>query len=354
MLKSLTPQPKPKLVCLCQARDWDAVRKRVSNFPQEATPSHTAIRGTSSTVLSIALRLGAPKHVLQDLQQANPHNVGVTHKSRGSLLHDALRYRTSEEVLDLVFRWTIEYQQSVLGSFGSNRNRYGHGPSYLVMFQQVHIQENRIVDDDLLGARDDLGRTVLHCLVECIQNSLLEPQRRKLMHIFDLLLQVHPDLVGVSDSDGNSPLVLALASPKPTIPELASQLEMLIHRMTMTMIELSPTMAFHVKSLGRPKSTPLSLGERGTMRSPLYHAILHGRHERTVETLIQGYHQLGINGCSTIVTPHYEVCLHVAVTMRAQHSVLRLIAKDYPKATTAGDVFGLNPIDWLWITHVKG
>lgn len=362
MLKSHS-RGEPELIGLCQERRWAAVYDRASAHPGEATPSDVSLRGAGTTVLSLALRLGAPRRVLVSLHAAHPHQVGVIHRNRGTLLHDALRFRVAEDVLDFVVQATIEFQQSperlaLLSGGCSTRFLTTTHHSKLPQFQHVHIQNNRVIGGpNILGVQDELGRTVLHYIVESIQYNFVEPKKRIFFwNMFLLLLRHFPDLVGITDTDGNTPLISLLVLQKPAIPHFADQFEDDICSMAKVMLDISAEKTINTRAVTRPwRSVAFSstLSSEITLSSPLYFGILHDRYEKTIQVLLQGYEKTETNGCSAVVTQHYENCLHVAVTMRSSPEILRIILMEYKKASLAKDVYGLTPIDWLWINHVK-
>ena len=346
-------QPEPELVRLCRAKQWAMAGKRVQHFPTEASPTEACLRGSASTVLSICVTSGGPLKLLQEIHSAHPHQVGIVHKSRGSILHDALRYRVSNEVLEFVFQITEDYQKK---KNSTHRNSYQGAEE---SFRIVHIQEQRILNCDLYESKDEFGRTILHCLINSIQYSLMEIRRRQLVAIFHHLLKVRPHLMNMVDKDGNTPLSSLLSLQAPSLPHLADKLEAEILDMVAAIVSCIPASSFQISTPSRPWkifNPPLSSSEHSevAMNSPLYTAILNNRSERIVQVLLEGHQSANTNGCATIVTAHCEYCLHVAVTMRASPPILQMISKEYPKAVMAGDIFGLNPIDWLWITYTKG
>jgi hypothetical protein len=49
--------------------------------------------------LSVAVRSSSPRYVVKALLETNLHQIGITHRNRGSILHEALKHRASDDVL---------------------------------------------------------------------------------------------------------------------------------------------------------------------------------------------------------------------------------------------------------------
>jgi hypothetical protein len=393
MLRSLTPE-EPELMRLCRIKAWDAVIQRCQSHPYEATPSDLCLGGEGSTALSLAVRSGAPRSVLEVLHMAQGHQIGVTHRQRGSILHDALRYRVSDNDLEFLLHKAIAYEKSSLSSPSGTRKlassdvalgevvsgSWHATPSATSSFRHVHIQTSRPVVGGLtlLGAVDDLGRTALHCFTEHIKHCNGGASPLALCWFYALLM-AHPESLRVMDADGNTPLILLLtAEPPPPIPTpttlfWGSSLEEHIACMVDWMVTLDPTCVSISRKLPRPwrflpslspphHSAMMMHGNSTTVPayySPLYYAILYGRSTRTVERLLQAlvshthHHQHpSPHGAAARIHPYGEVCLHVAVTTRAPPPVLQLLVRAYPPALHAMDVYGLTPMDWLWMSYV--
>jgi hypothetical protein len=111
MLRSLTPHPnESELVRLCHQKSWNDVVARCQSHPGEAAPTDACLRGGGSTALAVAIRGGAPPAVVDALLRANPHQVVMTNRHRGSVLHEGLKHRCSDEVLQLLISAVMEYQ----------------------------------------------------------------------------------------------------------------------------------------------------------------------------------------------------------------------------------------------------
>jgi hypothetical protein len=149
-------------------------------------------------------------------------------------------------------------------------------------------------------------------------------------------------------------LVLLLSQHSDTLEE---ELEQEIFSMVQYLVRHFPEVVAHARRMPRPwrfpaMSLPASQGRELPVSSPLYYAILCRRTQPTIQALLQTHEEIGINGCTSVVTQHSEVCLHVAVTMRAPLAVLDLIARADPTAVQALDIYNLTPVDWLWMTHI--
>ena len=353
MLRTLSPQ-EPELVRLCRNKSWIAVSLRSQSHPSEATPLESCFRGEGHTALTVAVRHGAPKEALHALSLANRYQIGITHRKRGSVLHEALKHRCSNDVLAYLLQSAIQYADSVpqsraLSSAQSSRGFAG-GPC---TFSEIQVQDNRpIRGPHLLGACDDLGRTALHVLIERMLRLADDEDRMKVNWIFfRALVGAYPDAIRTVDSDGNTPLIQLLASH--TVPEVPT-LETCITRMVDIMISIDPESVTFSRKLPRPwRFLPLPVPSSiSPVCSPLYFALLHGRSTETVHMLLQAYRESGAEGTTAIVSQYYEVCLHIAVTARTSVESLEAVLWDYPEAVTSRDVYGLTPVDWVWIRHV--
>jgi hypothetical protein len=372
ILRSLQPQLQPELLDLCRCRKWVAVALRSQSHPFEATPNEACLRGEGSTALSLAVRWGAPRHVLSALLEANVHQIGITHRLRGSILHDASRHRSSYEVFEYLLQRTIDYQETVLEQ-DSNRLIANRATPE---FRHVTVQNSRpIAGPNLLGIKDYLGRTVLHYLVEQVKRSKRQysPGRNSVLSFFCSILKACPLAIQVADGDGNTPLLLLLIlEPTHIRGDKECVLDIEIRRIVEAMLSYSPSVSIITRKLPRPwrfhafvlsnrntdtasanpNSTSKSATTEGAM-TPLYYALLHGRSSETVSLLLRASRHVDVCGSSVIVTPHHEISLHIAVTTRAPLSVMCDVFHDAPDAVLVPDVYGLTSIDWIWIRHVR-
>lgn len=355
-MRTLAPQ-EPELVRLCHSKTWDAVHSRSQSHPYEAQPSEASLRGEGSTALAAAVRSGAPQKVLEALLGANVHQVGITHRNRGSVLHEALKHRVSDDVIQYLLRTMIQYQKT---SFSMHRRLdIDRVQSVCLQFtlNPVQVQDRRLlVCPNLLSVVDDMGRSALHYFVEKLK--LVAGNFRRIEStwgLFQALLLAYPAAVQMKDSDGNTPLMLLLVSPRGAS---CGQLENSICRMIHLMLSVCPEAAMVTRKMPRPwRFQPLPSPFSGRhfhdgSPTPLYYAILNGRNLETVQLLLDVSKKLGRPGSTEIVTQYHEVALHIAVTTRAPLSIIYQIIQDNAGGVLVQDVYGLTPIDWLWVRHV--
>lgn len=402
MLRSLVAHHQhphePELVRLCHLRAWDNVVRRCQSHPGEASASDANLRGEGSTALAAAVRCGAPWWVAEAVATANPHQLAVTHRQRGSVLHDALQHRCSDDVLSYLLSAVMDYQR------GRNQTPPNHASSNIVtsssiggvtdqpQFKHVGIQEQRFLNfPNLFATLDDMNRTALHLLVERARRLASNSRRSEDTYkMVRTVVLAYPDAVVTRDADGHTPLVLLLLTPRG--PIVGSRTDADISRMVRLMLSACPgasnlpesrcaTPARERRVTIRPTNFANSgssalLVQRGASQRnacqhrkraawkdqtgsrevgnpvPLYHAILHGRSTDTILLLLRDYQAcVGTSPGCQIVTAHNEVLLHVAVTTRAPQSILYHLVNDCPSSVLARDGFGLNSIDWLWIRY---
>jgi len=355
MIRVVSTSDTP-LIRLFRHRKWPEVLERLRTTPSEAYPTEGVLRGEKSTILALALRVGAPFEVIRALVDANRQQLVVCHRFAGSVIHEALRYLASDEVFSYIFTEAMRQQSSDQRQKQTSSTNLS--PYFSSQFQCVHVQENRVVQaPNLLQVQDDLGRTVLHHVVEQIQRrrSMLGRHTRSSYNIFRRLIEAHPELVHTADSDGNTPLVLLL-SQHPDTPE--PELEHEIFEMVEYLTSNYPSTVAHTRRMNRPwrflnlMNQPSAASIRSPVASPLYFAILYGRSEYTIRALLRAHEEVEDCGCAAVVTQYCEFCLHVAVTLRAPTNIIQLLVEAHPQAVHGADIFGLTPLDWLWMTYV--
>lgn len=356
MLRSLVPQ-EPELLPLCRAKNWDEMFSRSKSHPNEAQPSEASLRGQGSTALALAVGCGAPMNVIEALVQANVHQIGVTNRNRGSILHDALKHKVSDEVLEFLLQETISYQSTYINKLPIQVEESKLSMSLgAVQFQHIRIQDNRFLSrpTNLLGVADDMGRTALHYLMERAKRILgshsnIDATKRCIRS----LIYKHVGSCSKEDSDGNTPLALILQAPRGPESEIFGIVELILSACpeSATLTRKTPQ-PWRFQTLANRLSSDcgrhLSVGSP----TPLYYALLNGRSLETVQILLDSNRRFGQKGSSVIVTQYHETLLHVAVTTRAPLSVLSSLALDYPEAVLIQDTYGLTPLDWLWIRHI--
>jgi hypothetical protein len=391
MLRTLTPhQNESELVRLCHQKAWNSVLRRCQSHPGEASPSDACLRGVGSTALAVAIRGGAPPRVIEALLSANPHQVAMTNNHRGSVLHEGLKHRCSDEILNVLLSAVIEYQTTSLSSLPPPPVRGRRPPLHSwneechhQSFKHVSVQEHRFVRfPNLFETTDDMNRTALHWLVERARTLASNFRRSdETFRFFQVLLSAFPNAVRAVDADGHTPLLLLLMTPRG--PVVGGKLESDICRMVGLMLTLCPGASSLAYNRGN-SGAGLSGGYRGSRQFstrthgsaskvlgsavtrsavpvaavsiaapvPVYYAVLHGRSLETIQLLLRDHRQaLGQPAGSLAVTNLGEALLHVAVTTRAPPAVLYQLVNDSPESTCYADVFGLTSMDWVWIRH---
>jgi len=365
MLRTLVP-PETELLRLCNARTWDAAVCRARSHPNEAEPSEASLRGEGSTALSAAVRNGASKAVVEALLSANIHQIAITHRHRGSILHEALKYRASGDVVLRILTEMIKYQQTAITNIPPcsqqsvvmrpRRVSNKHKPLWSASFSRVSLQDRRYLScPNLLGVPDDLCRSALHYVVERARRQWAESElAESTTRCFQKLLCSHPESATMSDTDGVTPLVLLLLTPRGAEePELYRMVEFLLSvcpEAAVVARRSTPSWRFHTLAIRLSSGSGRQI--HAASPTPLYHALLNGRSTRTVKLLLTTNRRLGQRGGAVVVSQYHEVPLHIAVTTRAPLPVLDSVVRDFPEAIKAEDVYGLNSLDWLWIRHV--
>jgi hypothetical protein len=327
---STLPPFEPELVRLCRDKTWVSVAARTQTHPREAMPTDSAARGEGSTALAVAVRSRAPIHVIHYLLNANFHQIGVAHIVRGNVLHEALKHRADDAVLNCLVQAAIEYDRTM------------------------------VIDKTacLLGHSDELGRTALHYMVDRIVRSLDRGERSQASwNILRILVQAYPPSVSMIDADGTTPLVLLLLIPKFTAASGGLELENEVFRMAQLMVDLCPNAVKVSRRLPRPWHHHFKIDGQSSLvhgdgvPSPLSCALLHGRSIKTIDLLLNANRRIGVKGCRTIITHYREVPLHIAVTMRCSIDLLSQLIQEDREVIGLTDTHGLAPLDWMWIRH---
>jgi hypothetical protein len=324
MLRTLISD-EPELVRSCRNRNWVSVWMRSKSHPFEARPSDLALQGEGTTALGIAVRSGAPRETIEAVAEASIGQVGIVNKMRGNILIEALRHRASDEVLDYLLKAIVEYQSTC--------------PNH----------------QDILGTTDDLGRTALHCIVENIKQALKRGQRNPFNWVlFRDLLFARPDSVRVMDGDGNTPLILLLLLHRVQDEDMYFVIEQEVFGMVQLMVSTCPYVAAISCSLPKPWQNLRYIDCGGIDGAPtaLYYAVLHGRSVDTVQILIEANRKIGVNACSTIISHYHEIPLHIAISTQTSVAVISKLVEACPESVLSSDVYGLTPVDWMWIRHV--
>ena len=347
---------EPALVKFCQQNQWDAVMARLKSHPAEAIPTDAALRGQGSTVLAAAVRYGADLTVIKALLDVSVHQMGVIHRTRGSVLHEACLYRAPIEVLSHLIRVTSDYQKSYVTNHPEQEQ-----PTFADGYQFTHVgvQESRVVScPDIFLSQDDMGRTALHLMVDRIKRlDESASQSRDKWEILHSLVRGGPRAVNAYDCDGNTPLLLLLQSSR---GPRSSRNEAQICSLAEVMLSACPDAAGACKRVVRPWKLQSFFGSlleenpsnESVNQSPLYFALLNGRPLELILLLLKQNNIENAPSPATIVTQNHEVPLHIAISTRAPLSVVYHVASECPQAILVEDVYGLNSIDWLWIRHV--
>ena len=301
---------EPELTRLCQSKSWSLVEERAVSHPHEATPSDVAKAGGGTTVLALAIRHGAPIMVIESLSEARRAQLGIVHKIRGSVLHEAIRHHAPLK--------TVGYLVEILVQ-----------------------QEGKY----FLGTQDDMERTPLHHMMLKVVNSMDCPG--SLWQMIRNLVLLFPPAIQAFDSDGNTPLMLLLLHHDPYRNRGAHDDH--VYRIVQLLVTLCPQAASHSRrvSLQCAHQQP---NEEGP--TPLTFALLYGRCEKIIFTLIEASYRAGINACLKKITGYQETALHVAVSLRYSHEMLKRLVQMEPASLHCSDKHGLTPLDWLWIRHV--
>ena len=298
---------------LCGLRSWSLVEERARHFPHEAIPSEAAKEGESATVLSLAVRMGAPLTVIQSLVDAVPSQVAVVHRIRGSVLHDALGHGTFKTF------------------------------TYILLAVKQHASE------ELLCYTDDLGRTALHCLILHAMRAFHCPGTT--WKVFRELVLAYPPAVGSMDCDGNTPLLLILLNQDTFRQNSMSEGHIL--RMVKLMVTVCPQAVTLCRTAKRV--WPNHCREDGTIgdgvATPLTYAMLYGRSEAIIGLLLDASRKVGSDSCMMLVSGYREVPLHMALSLRSSISLLRMLVEEAPQAMMVRDIHNLTPLEWLWIRH---
>jgi hypothetical protein len=324
------------LLRLCRTRTWDAVLERSKSHPLEAMPTDSARRGESSTALSVAVRSRAPRQVIENLLRADWNQVGVTHMARGSLLHEAFKHQVPDDCLHGLIEAAIQYERV------SRYHRDDSDP-----FQ-------------LLGHKDEIGRTALHYMVDRAVRALdMGDGSRSYWSSLLLLAQAYPYAAQEMDADGNTPLILLLLTPKFVSDSGGLELEAELFRIVQLLVSVCPEAVAVSRHLPQPWHYQRQIETTGTsfvhgdgVPTPLSCALLHGRSSDTIDILLNANRKLGCMTCRTIVTHYREVPLHIAVSMRAPCRLISKLLQEEREVIGVGDIYGLIPLDWMWIRHV--
>jgi len=424
MLRTLVTT-ESTLTKLCNSKNWEQVKQHAQSSPEEAKPNSSAYRGVGSTALSIAVRGGAPIDTIVSLIEANVEQlVRVRHSRRGTVIHEAIKHRASMQIIFYLIqrmaryekerRWIIRgelqplsFEFEPISGMGSEKNvgvsiipnseRKQEFTSFLSP-NQFHTHTT------LFNTTDDLGRTILHCIVgrACHDVNLL--RQDEAISVIKEVLYNFPPAVGKRDSDGKTPLELVLMTQNQQNSNsvIDMEVELKVLQLVRLMLDAYPLAACvsinsaHAIISPRNITDALVVNEvncdsysarvmnrrRIVMNSvdgnigqtPLSFALMYGRHFSTVQLLLKAsklaqtswytghfldwdnpnQNRCNVDNlsCMAIVSSDHEVPLHVAVTMRASEDIVSLLLDSCYQAGAVTDRCGLTPICWVWIRFV--
>lgn len=415
MLRNLLP-PEPYLIKLINEKKWEQVKLRVRTHPKDATPNHSAYRGIGPTALVLAVRGGAELDTCVAITKASLEQlVQVKHHRYGTVLHEAIKCDASVDLILYFINTIVKYEtDQVWNSRGELKpillemdNKASNSPIAVSRFNDRSMSPNRLhTHSTLFNLSDGLGRSPLHYLIERAVSP--RDNRDNIMCAVQKLVNVFPPAIGKRDSDGYTPLDIALIARTTFDANNDLEIEMRIYGICSILVKKYPMAAFpHFNSARAKLASPsfssdnfrlplpvlpttndtdtghliaksrryLSEAVQGNIaHNPLSHALMHGRHLSTIELLLeasklsqtswhtghlhdwnecQREHSDGLDSCCmAMVSRDFEVPLHICATMRAAADVVQQMLLSAPKAAMVPDRCSLTPICWTWIRHV--
>ncbi|KAG7369752.1 ankyrin repeat domain protein [Nitzschia inconspicua] len=339
MLRNLYNPEESELLKLCKSGSWESVSSRTRTHPSEAQVTDAARQGHGTTALSIAIRSNASLLLVQEILQADTSQIAVTHSFRGTILHEAFRYRVNDDILEYLIHEAIRFENGKKSASSD-------------------LSTSKVTN--LFDKKDELGRTPLHYMVgKTIQSfGVVAPADHRL--ILQEILDQNPKAASTMDADGNTPIIMLLVVPRFGHDSIGRGCEKEIFSIIKLMLESCPEAVKAVRHLPRPwhfRTNHFTVVENDLLHgeglpTPLSCALLHHRSLRTVQLLISVSREMGINACTTIVTHHQEAALHVAATMNSSHDIIQSLVEESPAMACVPDAKGLLPMDWIWIRHV--
>jgi hypothetical protein len=418
MMRSLL-HSEPYLIKLINEKEWDQIVLHVHAHPEDAVPNYSVNRGFELSALARAARGGATIDTLVALTEASIDQlVRVRHYRQGTVLHEAIRSRSSAETILYFVNAIRKYEKEQIWA-----RRGELKPIELEFKASKHIGSSVFNDDPsippslnnavstfttVFNQTDGLGRTPLHYLIERVSAPNGRGCRDELMNVVKELASAFPPAIGKEDADGLTPLDLALVSAKDANELKEIEVEMRLYMICAILVKEYPMAAFPSVNpakaavsipIGSPmrkyRAMALNILKENTghmiarsrhilsdsvdgsiKHNPLSRALLHGRHISTIELLLEASklsqtswytgqindwndceskYQSGIDQCCmAIVTRDFEVPLHIAVSMGASSDILKLLISSAHKAAAIPDRCDLTPICWAWIRHVIG
>lgn len=419
MLRRLIPN-ESLLIRLINQREWEQVKLRLKECKEEAVPTHSAFRGIAPTALVLSLRNKAKLDVIQALVDANIDQlIQVKHHRNGTALHEAIRSDVDIDIVLFLLRKVVKYERSLKWKArgelmpmtidcGNNNGHGSRSPNAVTDFPLESSNNAYHVHSTLLNQSDGMGRSPLHYLIErYVATQSMRDCKEDIELLIRKLVKAFPPSIGKRDSDGLTPLDIALIGRRGYATVIDLEYEMKIYRLCSILLEaypsaLIPQLAVAKASLKLPSQlaccrhnkeptiprikrhnhlgysdcTAISNREMpndgNIENNPLSYAILHGRHSATIELLLNASAKIGtswhtgcidqweesgasVHGslcCMVLVSRDLEVPLHVATTMNAPLDILSNIVTSNPLACAIEDRCGLTPFDWLWIRYL--
>ena len=193
--RSLLQVAPTTMLQLCRRGDWHRVMYRIHRHPHEVVEDCLlyAIRATGYQTSSSST-LGLSIAVVQALLEINPQQIQVLHPLTGTIVHEAIQYWCPNTIIEYLLQEAIFW--------------------------------NTLEDSskNLLAVQDDIGRTLLHCMVGRWQRFHVSPSTMKMsgtsskisdVQLFSLIHEAHSSQARVRDIDGYTPLLLLLQTPPP-------------------------------------------------------------------------------------------------------------------------------------------
>jgi ankyrin repeat protein len=373
MMRSMPRTEPTRWVKACREGAWNEVRSYLEQV--------SGTTGYEPGMLTAAIRSPqlVPLEIVRAIIRADPKQFRVealssSHRMTGSILHEAIEYHCSYDVVKCL----------------------------IDSMQEAHEESSEDYRIHYLATQDYLGRTPLHCLIErwkrfTTSDSAGPRSTVTFQTVFETLVSAYPDAIGMPDGDRNTPFIMLLLWSPPHHPTNDHRLENdsnggleCYEQEILEMIKIFLRYDRTVATTSRPPppqpslwlahlqsslthnhsssiwkgaiKTTTTTSPRTIVITPLYYALLHGRSEALIELLLQRHDDQSQESCikpkhhrpsSYIVTPYHEVYLHVAVTTYAAPKVISMICQAFPEDVRHEDMYGLLPLDWLWIRHVQ-
>lgn len=388
-----------EMIRLCNEGLWMKVIERIQNDPNEAFIQDSTY-GDMTTVLAIAIRNGFQcLFILDTLIKANPYQLITKHRHHGTILHELFqfsRYSSSsnnnsvkigeiaifflQRILSFMIQQQLTTTTTTQQQQHSEHDNQHHHDNIRIVIKETSFDNY----NEILTSTDGMGRTILHVLAEYVIDHGITTTNccdSSLQLFTKEFLMVCPSTLQMIDHDGNTPLIVLLTA----MPECSSFESNLLCNMICYFLHVDPSCAtisrqvssHSFQSMCLPNTqqssklrgipnrifeVPIdSNGRTIVTNTPLYFALLHKRSLTVIEALLMNCtNQNGKNNVVVdyvddeipIVTGYNETYLHICITTRAPLDIIKVILNHYSNSTLIPDMYGLTPIDWLWLCHV--